>query len=205
MIPALNHTLLLWLQDFVRRRWGKLDNLQKISLLWKLSCFYNSTRHATSSRWVLGGDGTGGFHPGDLGSWSWVLDRFSTTMRSLRSPFHLSHLQPICLWNSRAGTAGGRCCHLLSTVPFSTINFIHHHHQALHCGLCFLLTPLAALSELLLKIFHTLKWIFTLSLLCPSPLPCLLFGLAVDPLQEVFFPLVTFLNLLFGPGCPGPF
>lgn len=88
VIPALNHTLLLWLQDFVRRRWGKLDNLQKISLLWKLPRFYNL--HMSCCLLQVGAGrvlvaGTPLFLPGDLGSWSWVLDRSLTARRSLIS------------------------------------------------------------------------------------------------------------------------
>lgn len=75
-----------------------------------------------------------------------------------------------------------RCCHLLSTVQFSTINFIHHHHEALQ--IC---TVGSASCKLLLQLsvrcsskssthssgFHIQLFTFHL---CPSPLPCLPIG-----------------------------
>lgn len=144
VIPALNHTLLLWLQVFVRRRWGKLDNLQKISLLWKLSCFYN----LHTSRYLLQVGEPWWLEPPcsiqvilDLGAGSWTgllqpRGAESQFEISILHSWGLSQLQPISLWNSRAGAARGRCCHLLSTVQFSTINFIHHHHQHEALQLC---------------------------------------------------------------------
>lgn len=126
--------------------------------------------------------------------------------RSSSLPWGLLQLQPISLWDSRTGTAHGRCWHLLSTMQFSTTNFIQQHEalQLFTVGFWFLLTYFSAFSKLFPKIFHGHSGGFLHSAYSVHDLfHASLFGGGMNLLQEIFYLLMTFFTLLFSSGCLG--